>query len=155
MVGGYTIPDHGRVTPPRPVLRIGWAVHKALWALSGHRIGTMQPGRRVGTLFLLSTGRTTGLVRRNALYYIEDGPAVVVVASNAGEGVDPAWWRNLQATPEAMVEIGRQTIPVAARLADPDERARLWPRLVVGYPEYAAYQASTPREIPVVVLDPV
>jgi len=142
------------MTPPRALLRFGWALHRALWSLSGHRIGTTRPGAGVGTLFLVTIGRTTGATRRNALFYIEDGSACIVVASNGGAGVDPAWWKNLQATPEAAIELGRRTVPVRARLADRTERARLWPRLVAANPPYATYQAAVSTDIPVVLLEP-
>jgi hypothetical protein len=38
--------------------------------------------------------------------------------------------------------------------AGPDERARLWPKLVEVYADFDNYQAWTDREIPVVVLQP-
>lgn len=142
------------MTPPRPILRIGWAIHKALFAMTGGRVGTERPGRRVGTLFLLSRGRKTGAVRRNGLFYVEDGAGYVVAASNAGEDADPQWWLNLQANPEADVELGRERVAVRARPATADEAARLWPRLEAGYPEYAAYRARAARDIPVVLLVP-
>jgi F420H(2)-dependent quinone reductase len=142
------------VTPPRPVLRLGWAIHKALFRVSGGHVGTTPPGKRVGTLFLVSTGRKTGTRRRNALFYVEDGPSFVVVASNAGVEAEPSWWLNLQATPEATVELGTRKIPVRARAARADETARLWPRLVAGYGEYARYKTMRHREIPIVILEP-
>lgn len=142
------------MTPPRPILRIGWAIHKALFRATGGRVGTRRAGDGLGTLFLLSTGRKSGTIRRNGLFYIEDGPNFVVVASNAGEDVDPGWWRNLQATPEADVELGRRRILVRARPASPDEAARLLPRLDAAYPEFIAYRAKTTRTIPVVILQP-
>ena len=40
-----------------------------------------------------------------------------------------------------------------AREASPEEREELWPRVVDLYKGYAAYQRSTSREIPLVVLD--
>lgn len=140
--------------PPRPVLRLFWAIHRVLWRLSGHRLGTVAPGKSVGWLFLVSTGRTSGALRRTGVFYLEDGTNFVVVASNAGADVDPQWWRNLEVTPEASVEIGRQTIPVRARRASGDEMARLWPRLIAANPDYAAYRAGTTREIPIGILEP-
>ena len=77
-----------------------------------------------------------------------------MVASNAGADVDPQWWRNLEVTPDASVEIGRRTIPVRARRASEDEAARLWPRLIGANPDYAAYRAGTTREIPIAILEP-
>jgi deazaflavin-dependent oxidoreductase (nitroreductase family) len=79
----------------------------------------------VGTLFMLSRGRTTGKIRRNGIFYIEDGSSLVVVASNAGEDTEPNWWRNLQANPNAEVEVGRRRIPVRARAATEGEEARI------------------------------
>jgi deazaflavin-dependent oxidoreductase (nitroreductase family) len=142
------------MTPPRPILRIGWAVHRALFAATRGRVGTTRPGRWVGTLFLLSRGRKTGTVRRNGLFYVEDGGAFVVVASNAGETVDPSWWLNLQANPDAEVEIGRRRVAVRAREASPDEAEHLWPKLDAGYREYAAYRRRSTRPIPIVILEP-
>jgi deazaflavin-dependent oxidoreductase (nitroreductase family) len=142
------------MTPPRPILRIGWAIHKALVRATGGRVGTQRAGDGLGTLFLSSLGRKSGTIRRNALFYVEDGPRFVVVASNAGEDVDPGWWRNLQATPEAEVWLGGKRIPIRAREATPEEAARLWPRLDAANPQYAAYRAKTTRTIPVVILEP-
>ena len=144
----------GPVTLPRPVYRLAWAFHRVLWRVSGHRLGTARPGTGVGTLFLVSTGRKTGATRRNALFYLEDGASFVVVPSNAGAEEDPAWWKNVQATPDAAVELGPRTIPIRARRADPGETARLWPLLVAANPGYATYQATTARDIPVVILEP-
>lgn len=142
------------MTPPRPLLRLGWAFHRALFRATGGRIGTKPAGDGLGTLFLVSTGRKTGTRRRNGLFYVEDGPGLVVVASNAGENVDPSWWRNLLATPDCDVELGTRRLPFRARAATKEEAARLWPRLDAGNPEYAAYRRKASREIPVVILEP-
>ncbi|MEX2010871.1 MAG: nitroreductase/quinone reductase family protein [Chloroflexota bacterium] len=140
---------------PRWVFRIGWAVHKGLFAASGGRIGAERPrDGKVGTLFLLSTGRKSGTVRRNALFYLEDGPNLVVVASNAGANVDPSWWRNLQARPEAEDELGVDRRRIRARASTVEERARLWPRLIAANPSYHEYTRATSRPISVVVLEP-
>jgi F420H(2)-dependent quinone reductase len=141
------------MTPPRPILRLGWAFHKLFFRMTGGRLGTEQAGNGLGTLFLQTTGRRSGAVRRNALFYVQDGPNRVVVASNAGADVDPAWWLNLQATPAATIEVGRERLAVLARLASADEEARLWPRLVAANPEYAAYRERTSRPISVVILE--
>jgi F420H(2)-dependent quinone reductase len=139
---------------PRPVLIVGWALHRGLHRLTGGRMSTEAPANgKVGTLFLVSTGRRSGKKRRNGLFYIEDGDAFVVVASNAGDGANPQWWRNLQVTPDAVVDIGTGHIPVRARDATPEERDRLWPVLDAGYPNFAQYRAQTTRSIPIVILE--
>lgn len=141
--------------PPRITFRAFWAVHKALDRVTGGRLSTTRPSAdRVGTLFLRSTGRASGLERRNGLYFIEDGPNLVVVGSNAGAQADPGWWRNLQAEPDAFVEIGGLERAVRARVATSEERSRLWPDLVRRHRPYAEYARVAMREIPVVILEP-
>ena len=108
----------------------------------------------MGTLFLASIGRKSGRVRRTALFFIQDGPSFVVVASNGGAIADPAWWLNLRARPEATVELDRHHIEVRAREATPAEAERLWPRLEAGYAAYARYRAARTSPIPVVILEP-
>jgi F420H(2)-dependent quinone reductase len=142
------------MTPPRPLLRLGWALHRILFRVTGGRVGTRRAGDGLGTLFLRSTGRKSGTVRRTGLFYLEDGRNLVVVASNAGAGVDPSWWGNLQATPDSEVELGTRRLPVRARAATAEEAARLWPRLDTGNPEFVAYRRKAAREIPVVILEP-
>lgn len=142
--------------PPRVVFRAIWALHKGLRVVSGGHLGTPRPrGTRLGTLFLLSTGRTSGQQRRNGLFYIEDGANLVVVASNAGASAYPGWWLNLQATPRAEVELGAGRLrPVHARAATADEETRLWPRLVAGSASFEEYRKVVDRPIPIVVLEP-
>jgi deazaflavin-dependent oxidoreductase (nitroreductase family) len=133
-------------------LRGFWAIHRVVDRLSGGRLGSKVFG--IPSLWLTTVGRKSGEARTNALFYLEDGPNKIVVASNAGLDADPAWWLNLAATPEATVRVGRRVRPVRAREAAPDERVRLWPRLVKLNPDYARYQATTTRSIPVVILEP-
>ena len=92
---------------PRWVFHVIWAVDSTVSRLSGGRLTVPNGSRgRLRTLFLHTVGRTSGQPRRNGLYYLDDGPNLVVIASNAGDERDPAWWRNLQAQPDAEVEIG-------------------------------------------------
>jgi F420H(2)-dependent quinone reductase len=137
------------------MLEIRWAVHRTLFSLTGGRIGAAPPRGGVGTLFLLSVGRRSGKVRRNGLYFVEDGPNLAVVASNAGENVDPQWWKNLQATPDAEVELGTHRKPIHARRATPEETERLWPQFDAGHKEFAEYRnRAYRRTIPIVILEP-
>jgi deazaflavin-dependent oxidoreductase (nitroreductase family) len=143
------------MVPPRWLLRIGWAIHRALFAATGGRVGAQPPReRRPGTLFLVTTGRRSGQRRRNGVFYLEDGPDLVVVASNAGAATDPGWWLNLQAHPDAEVQLGPTPRPVRARRASSEETVRLWPRLVAVNPAFDEYRAAAGREIPVVILEP-
>ena len=140
---------------PRAAYRALWAFHRGLRRLSGGRLGTRPPrGDRIGTLFLHTTGRKSGQPRVNGLFYLEEGPNLVVVASNAGADPDPAWWLNLRDQPDAQVEIDGRRRPVHARPATTDESARLWPRLDVANPDFVAYRAKVTRPIQVVILEP-
>jgi deazaflavin-dependent oxidoreductase (nitroreductase family) len=107
----------------------------------------------VKTLHLRTTGRRTGATRRTPLYYVEDGDELAVVTSNAGRDREPAWWLNLQAEPDAVVEIGKEERTVRARKATATEQRRLWPQFVAGLRNYAAYQQKTDRPIVVVMLE--
>jgi deazaflavin-dependent oxidoreductase (nitroreductase family) len=155
MVAMARAPYRARVTVSRAVLELKWVLHRTLFSLTGGRVGAAPPRGGVGTLFLLSTGRKSGKVRRNGIYYVEDGPRLAVVASNAGENVDPQWWKNLEATPEAEVELGTHRQPIRARRATPEETERLWPRFDAGHPEFAEYRARAYRRtIPIVIFEP-
>jgi len=103
-------------------------------------------------LLLHHVGRRSGQRRVTPLLYLPDGDELVIVASMGGTPKNPAWFHNLEAAPDTEVEVGRERRPVRARVAGPQERAALWPRLVELYPSFATYQARAPREIPVVVL---
>ena len=106
------------------------------------------------TLYLHTVGRRTGKARRTPLYYVDDGDALAIVTSNAGRDHEPAWWLNLQAEPDAEIEVGKSRRPVRARAADPAEYDRLWPQFVAGLRNYAAYKRKTDRKIEVVILEP-
>ena len=141
------------MTLPRPILELAWAFHRVLFRVTAGRVGTERAGTGLGTLFLTTTGRTSGQPRGTAVFYVEDGGRQVVVASNAGADRDPAWWRNLQADSRATVDLAGERFAVRAHRATSDEEARLWPRLVEAHPPFATYRAGTDREIAVVILE--
>jgi len=105
-------------------------------------------------LILHTIGRKTGKPRQSPLLYVQDGENYAIVGSRGGSDATPAWWLNLQAKPQATIEIKGTKRPVSARIATTEERGLYWPQLVAGYPFYSDYQARTAREIPVIVLSP-
>jgi deazaflavin-dependent oxidoreductase (nitroreductase family) len=144
--------------PPRPGTP-GFAVWKrvtglnnVLYRASGGRLFGSFDGNPV--LLLHHVGRRSGEERVTPLLYLPDGDDVVIVASMGGTPKHPAWFHNLTDRPETEIELGRERRAVRARVAGPEERARLWPRLVERYPGFDAYQHRTRREIPVVILAP-
>ena len=66
-----------------------------------------------------------------------------------------AWWLNLQAHPEAVVELaGGIRHEVLGRAAEGPERGRLWQRWAEIDRNLDGYAARRPRETAVVVLEP-
>ena len=100
------------------VSRVGsWLVHVSRGAFPDSR----------NHLILRTTGGRTGKTRQVPLIYIDDGDRYVVVASSGGFDLTPKWWFNLQANPEATIEIRGKTTRVRAEEVSPEERERLWP----------------------------
>ena len=109
----------------------------------------------VPTLLLDHVGRKSGKLFTTPLLYLEDGPNLVVVASQGGLPNNPQWYANLVATPDTTVRVAREgVLAVHAREAVGAERETLWPRLVELYADFANYQSWTDRTIPVMVLEP-
>jgi deazaflavin-dependent oxidoreductase (nitroreductase family) len=141
--------------PPRWFVRAAWVVHRALYRASGGRFGLRSArAGRWGMLALTTIGRRTGQTHRVILGYLEDGPNLVTMAMNGwGEG-EPAWWLNLQASPDTIVELGDGSREIRARAARGEERARLWAAWQELEPNLEAYAARRSSETAIVVLEP-
>lgn len=140
--------DHPLV---KPLLKRASAANVWLYRKSGGRLGGRFPGG-APVLVLEHVGRKSGRRLTTPLLYLRDGDDLVVVASSGGMKDHPQWYRNVVVTPEVSVQVGRDVRAMRARVASPEEKARLWPRLVEMYAGYASYDEWTNREIPVVVL---
>jgi deazaflavin-dependent oxidoreductase (nitroreductase family) len=117
---------------------------------NGGRVG----GRFEGAPLLLlhHTGARSGTERVNPLAYLADGERWVIFASKAGAPTNPDWYHNLKAHPDVMIEVGTETIGVAANEASGAERERLFSAQAAAMPAFAGYQEQTQRAIPVMVL---
>lgn len=110
----------------------------------------------VPTLLLSTIGRKSGQPRAAPLIYGEAGRSFVVIASKGGMPSHPIWYLNLEAHPECELMVGPRTVSARARVAEGEERERLWQQMMKLYPLYDRYQERAgARTIPVVVLDPV
>ena len=105
-------------------------------------------------LVLTTTGRKSGEPRKFPLIFGQDGDNYLLVASKGGAPEHPGWYLNLEAHPEAVVQVKADVIPVTAHTASPEEKARLWPIMLEQWPYYDEYQTKTDRDIPLVVLTP-
>ena len=110
--------------------------------------------RGVPTLLLTVRGRKSGVWRRTALIYGRDGDNYVIVASKGGDPKHPLWYLNLLDNPDVGLQVGADKLTARARVADGEERTRLWDRMAQIWPDYNAYQTRTDRQIPIVVLEP-
>ena len=145
------------VTVPRWLVRTIWIAHRAAYTITGGRLGLRTPtDTRWGMLRLRTVGRRSGKQRIAILGYIEDGNNLVIPAMNGWADPEPAWWFNLQANPDARVELPDERRQVTARAAVGEERERLWMRLVdLGSAAYTdANAALRSRETAIVVLEP-
>ncbi len=144
--------------PPRFVVIGAWYAHRAAHRITGGRRGLWRytPDGRWGTLVLHSVGRRSGKPREAILGYIEDGPNLVTMAMNGWADPEPAWWLNLQAQPDATVDLkGGETRTVHARAAEGEERERLLARLAQSESsDLDAYLRRRSRETAIVVLEP-
>ncbi len=129
-------------------------MHRALLKLSFGKVGWSFSG--MPALELTTTGRKSGQPRAVMLTSpLRERSAIVVVASRGGDDRSPAWLLNLQANPAVEVSLqGAPKQPMQARVATPDERARMWPQIAGRYKTYAGYQKKTERQIPLVLLEP-
>ena len=106
-------------------------------------------------LLLHHKGAKTGAERVNPLVYLSVGDDFAVFGSKAGGPTNPDWYHNLRANPDATIEVGTETIPVRARVAEGDERDRIWEEQKRVNSNFADYEQKTTRSIPVVVLERV
>lgn len=141
--------------PPRWFIRLAWKTHRALFRVTGGRRG-LWPARpeRWGAMRLTTIGRRSGQERSVILGYMEDGPNLVTLAMNGWGEAEPAWWLNLQARPQAGVQLTGGTRLVVAHAATGQERDRLWDRWRTLDKDLDRYAARRPTETAVVILEP-
>ena len=154
-----TTADPGRRAPlpPRWVIRAAWAVHRRIYGLTRGRMGLRrQSPKRWGMMRLTTVGRRSGRERHAILGYFEDGPDLITMAMNGWGEPEPAWWLNLQASPDTTVELREGPRPVRGRAATPEERPRLWARWAEydGEESLKSWAARRSRETAVVILEP-
>jgi len=136
------------------------ADHLRLYNESGGKEGHMWESTAGGgkgllpCLLLHSIGRKSGREIDHPLIYGKDGDNFIIVGSKGGSDTHPAWYFNLLAAPNVMIQVATEKIQTQASIVDGPERERLWLKMVDLYPPYLDYQAKTDRTIPICVLAP-
>jgi len=136
---------------PAWAVRASGKLNVPVYRLSRGRL--MNKVGRAPVLLLTTTGRRSGQTRTAPVVFGHDGERVVVIGSNAGNS-EPGWSHNLRANPEAAIEIGPKRSEVRARVAEGEERDRLWKAMNAQYEGFDHYRERAGREIPVFVLEP-
>ena len=142
---------------PRWFIVLFWTVHRALVRITSGRRGLWLPrAQRWGALRLTTIGRRSGQERSVILGYLNDGPNLVTLAMNGwGEG-EPAWWLNLQANPQAQVQLANGSHEVrVAHAATGAQRGRLWDLWRSVDKNLDGYAQRRPTQTAVVVLEPM
>lgn len=134
------------------IRRVFSPLHRRLYQLTDGRLSL--PGG-APVLLLTTTGRRSGRPRTVPLLYVSDGDRLVICNVEPGFGRPTSWTLNLRARPGAQVQLGARTMTVTARevLAEEEEMARYWPRLVTLWPAYELFHGRGGRRS-VFALDP-
>jgi deazaflavin-dependent oxidoreductase (nitroreductase family) len=118
---------------------------------NGGKVGGVWEGRPL--LLLTTTGAKSGQHRTNPVMYLGDGDRLFVFASKRGAPTNPDWYHNLLAHPDVTVEVGKETYDAVATPVTGEERDRIYAHWSEMYPQFAEYQRSTTRKIPVIALE--
>ena len=139
-------------TPQLPDYSLHGAQHIRRYEETGGAVGHDWNGASV--LLLRTTGRRSGRMRTSPLVYgIGDG-GFVVVASNGGSGVTPAWLHNVMAQPDCEIQVRAEVRPVRGAIVTGAERRPLWALMLEVWPRYARYEERAGSELPLVQLAP-
>ena len=141
--------------PPRWFVRLAWRAHRALYAIRGRKALRPATAKQWGMFRITTMGRKSGAERKAILGYLDDGPNLVTMAMNGWASPEPKWWLNLQAEPNATVELHDGTRrDVTAHAATGEERERLWAMWNALDADYEGYTKLRAGETAIVVLEP-
>ena len=125
-------------------------LHTKLYLATDGRIGhnLWQP-----MVLMHTIGAKSGVVRTTPVqYYPLDSAGIIVLASNNGQVKPPAWWFNIQSTPEFTIQVGREKRRVRAETVNAQRRQQLWPLMRAQNSNIDGYAEQSGRELPVILL---
>ena len=103
-------------------------------------------------LELVTTGHKSGRSRQILITYIDHAGSPAIVGTNAGKDVDPAWVRNLRATPTARARWDGNWRTVTAVELTGNDHAAVWRAAIALNPGYVQYAGVLTRPIPIMHL---
>ncbi len=134
------------------LLKLANGLHVALYRMSGGKFANKIANLPI--LLITTFGRKSGKPYTNPVVYIKDGQDYLVSATAGGADTDPAWYRNLKTRREAKIEVGDTVFNVQAMIAEREERTRLYEKFKAASSNFAKYEKSTSRVLPVIRLTP-
>lgn len=139
--------------PPDVVFKTMTRIHIFLYRKSKGKILNKILGMPV--LLLTTTGRKSGQSRTSPLVYLRDDDDYLIAASKGGSDSHPAWYFNLEATPEVRLEVGGQALTAQVTITEDEERDQIYERFKSLGDHFARYEQMAQRTIPVVRLTPL
>jgi|SRR5215211_227668 len=140
------------LVPARALLRID----RGFFRLSRRRTTFSAWVSGLPIVMLTTTGARTGQPRTLPVLGLRDGDRLVVIASNYGRPGNPGWYHNLLAHPLVVVTWRGSAIQMQARELKGQERQFHIVRGLKAYPWWEQYhRRAAPRQIPVIMLEPV
>ena len=125
------------------VRRFGARADRALYRASRGRLSVT--GSVAPVALLTTTGRRTGRARTTPVIYVRDGNDFLISSEDFGTARPSAWPGNLDADPDATLQVGADIILCRARRLPDAEADRHWPRLVEAWPAHEAYRRRNGR----------
>jgi deazaflavin-dependent oxidoreductase (nitroreductase family) len=134
------------------LLRMMMALQVSIYRLTGGKVSGQMRGFKL--LLLTTKGRKSGKARTTPLGCFDREDGYLVVASNAGQPTNPAWYYNLKNDPQVTVQVLDKVMPATAEVLSGEARTQAWRQVIATAPSYANYETRTTREIPVILLHP-
>ena len=132
---------------PKLLPQIVW-LDKTLHRTTGGRLTVLDLAGLPG-IYLTVRGRKSGIARTSPLLCVPDGDTWLIAGSYFGGPKTPLWVGNLRAADgAATIEYKRERFAVHATELEGADRAAAWQTTLKAWPNYARYEKTTGRLIP-------
>ena len=104
-------------------------------------------------VLITHTGAKSGKTYTTPLGVLDSEVGLVIAATANASPTHPAWYHNLVADPNVIVEYKDDRYPAVCRFTEGEERQRLFDQMARQIDVFEDYERRTEREIPVIVLE--